>query len=379
VLAAFGLAACADPATAPGARRAGGPALDKAPAADCDAPAVQALTVTPAALTIVAGQTATFTACTQYATAFAVSSDNEGVATATAAGPAARDAEGLPLKQAFTVTAGAPGQATLTVADKKGNVQTVTVIVTPATVTFTYTGGPQTFTPTTSGAYRVEAAGAAGGLATGGAGAVASGTLTLTAGQSYTLVVGGRGGSGPAGGGGGGTFVIAPGGTLLLAAGGGGGGYSTPQPDGSFGRGVVANDPGLGGAGGPRRGDGGGGGGFNSGGGGGGGGIASGGGGGGYLLPGGDAPQPTGGAGGSAGFGGGAGFSGSFGTGGYGGGGGGGAISGGGGGGYSGGRGGGIIGQGGTSFAPMIGASVTPGANAADGYVTVTRTAATAP
>src|SRR5436305_14325194 len=137
--AALGLAACADSATGPTAATSlAAPHLDKNPVASCDAPTVRALTVTPASLTIVVSESATFTACTQYATDFAVAVAPAGVITVTAAGPAGRVADGLPYKQAFTVTAaaGAAGRtATITVTDKKGATQAVTVTVVPPPVT----------------------------------------------------------------------------------------------------------------------------------------------------------------------------------------------------------------------------------------------------
>lgn len=125
------LAACTDPTTAP--RPGAGPAaLDLTPAtsASCATAPVQALTVTSTSLTLLAGQTATFQACTQYESAYTAVSADPTVATVVPTGPAARSAEGQPLVQTFTVTAVAPGQTTITVTDRKGTTQAVTVTVT---------------------------------------------------------------------------------------------------------------------------------------------------------------------------------------------------------------------------------------------------------
>ncbi|MDR3608514.1 MAG: invasin domain 3-containing protein [Oligoflexia bacterium] len=114
---------------------------------------------------------------------------------------------------------------------------------------FAYTGAAQTFTvPTGCTAINIKAWGAGGGGGSGtsgtdyagGGGGYATGTLSVTAGQSYTVIVGGGGalsgaggyggggtsygGGGYQGGSGGGRSAIQSSGTELLTAGGGGGG-----------------------------------------------------------------------------------------------------------------------------------------------------------
>lgn len=91
----------------------------------------------------------------------------------------------------------------------------------------TVNGGKQTWTVPETATYRIEAAGAQGGGTSGGAGAILRGDFTLTAGQNIEMVVGQRGnsnGSGGGCGGGGGSFVYnASQASLLMVAGGGGG------------------------------------------------------------------------------------------------------------------------------------------------------------
>lgn len=63
-------------------------------------------------------------------------------------------------------------------------------------VTFSYTGGMQTYTVPASGTYKLEVWGAQGGNAssmTGGKGGYASGTVTLNAGDILKIAVGGQG------------------------------------------------------------------------------------------------------------------------------------------------------------------------------------------
>jgi len=254
-------------------------------------------------------------------------------------------------------------------------------------VVFDFTGSEVTYTIPTTGHYDIAALGAQGGTsslggsfgASGGLGAEAGGVLSLTAGTTLMIFVGGEGGSGAlgdfvAGGGGGGSFVF-EGGSLLAAAGGGGG------------AGLTSTVPGLPGLAGTSGGNGqdvhGGAGGAN-----GNGGqsgisdMAVGGGGGGVLSAGGsnfahasgepgDAiPPGTGGLGLAGGVIGG--------DGGFGGGGGGGGAGGGGGGGYSGGGGGsGDVpisgGGGGGSFllADFTDQSLTSGINSGNGLVSI--------
>jgi hypothetical protein len=118
------------------------------------------------------------------------------------------------------------------------------------TIDFNYTGSIVSFTAPVTGVYDIDAFGAQGGVNAGiggarspGLGAEASGQFSLTAGQTLSILVGGRGGNGSGvdggGGGGGGSFVaianmpsVGPAcptlfitcpDTLLVAAGGGGG------------------------------------------------------------------------------------------------------------------------------------------------------------
>ena len=98
------------------------------------------------------------------------------------------------------------------------------------TITYSYTGGAQSFTAPRAGVYDILAYGASGGLGintTGGLGAEIGGDFTLSTGEVLTVDIGNGGsvgGAANAGDGGGGTFVVAPGGTPLVVAGGGGGG-----------------------------------------------------------------------------------------------------------------------------------------------------------
>jgi PEP-CTERM motif-containing protein len=120
------------------------------------------------------------------------------------------------------------------------------------TIDFNYTGSIVSFTAPVTGVYDIDAFGAQGGINAGiggarspGLGAEASGEFNLTAGQTLSILVGGRGGNGSGidggGGGGGGSFVaiantpavgagclpvtsfVTCPDTLLVAAGGGGG------------------------------------------------------------------------------------------------------------------------------------------------------------
>jgi len=103
-----------------------------------------------------------------------------------------------------------------------------------AKIYFTYTGKIQQYTAPVTGDYGFLVIGAGGGSVTdgqtvnfsGGYGAAIRGAFLVTAGETLTLLVGGKGGStfdtGTGGGGGGGSFVL-DGNTALIAAGGGGG------------------------------------------------------------------------------------------------------------------------------------------------------------
>ena len=243
--------------------------------------------------------------------------------------------------------------------------------------TFLFTGGEQSFPVLVSGEYALDVFGASGGNATGGRGAEVSGDIFLTAGETLTLFVGGRGQNGhnPLGGGGGGGAFVFLGTSVLAVAGGGGGG--TPGFDGGPGQAGTAGGMGGGASGGAggASGSGGGGGtnfdihsgfGFN---GGGGAGVASGaagyGGDGVGLGSGSGAKFPNGGAG----------YTGLV-DGGFGGGGGGGA-GGGGGGGFSGGGGGdgfsGFGGGGGGSYLASLftNQALTAGVNLGDGSIDI--------
>ena len=94
------------------------------------------------------------------------------------------------------------------------------------TYSYSYTGTSETLQVADTGTYDIVAYGAQGGGAsgnTGGYGAKAELLVTLTAGETLSIAVGGAGGSGNYGGGGGGGSFIAAGSTALVVAGGGGG------------------------------------------------------------------------------------------------------------------------------------------------------------
>jgi PEP-CTERM motif len=254
---------------------------------------------------------------------------------------------------------------------------------------FIFTGGEQSFPVLVSGEYSLDVLGASGGgsrNAAAGLGAEVSGDISLTAGETLTLFVGGQGQNGGnyigGGGGGGGGFVFLGTSVLAVAGGGGAAGYKLDGGPGQAGTAGGVGGGADGGAGGA-SGSGGRGGTYidvlsvgYDGNGGGGAGVASG-----AAGYGGD------GAGLKSGFGakfpnGGVGFE--YGLGGFGGGGGGGQLAGGGGGGFSGGGGGsgeysvfglGFAGGGGGSY---LAASLftdrvlTAGVNSGDGSITIT-------
>ncbi len=252
----------------------------------------------------------------------------------------------------------------------------------PTTVTFTYTGGPQSFTvPPGVTSLSIDAQGAEGGGGPGapGLGGDATATIAVASGDAVQVMVGGRGQIGAGGWNGGG----APGASSIPAtpSGGGGGGSDTRVGPcaatlscGLAARAVVAGGGGGADTSGLFAGEAGGAGGGASGGAGsdpgalgiaGSGGLAGGGGAGGGA---GSAGAPgQGGAGGAA-----AGFGAS------GGGGGGGGYYGGGGGGGGGGAPAGGDGGGGSGFGPG-GVVLTSGVNASDGVVSITYTASGSP
>src|SRR4051794_27567324 len=127
-------------------------------------------------------------------------------------------------------------------------------------VAFDFTGALQTYVVPTTGQYQITAFGAHGGssFAGGGAGAEAQGTLTLTAGETLDVIVGGAGTTGTFGaGGGGGSFVFVPATLtpLIVAGGGGGGGTAFGGGDGgSSSAGGERHRPHRGRCGGPRPG-----------------------------------------------------------------------------------------------------------------------------
>lgn len=238
------------------------------------------------------------------------------------------------------------------------------------TISYTGVNGPQLYTITTSGLYRVVAAGAQGGnsaFRTGGLGAVIGGDYHFNAGELLTLYIGQSGTAGTlyGGGGGGGTFLTWNAGSPLIVAGGGGGASR-------FVTGNHANTGTSGGNGTNHRGEIGALGGSN----GAGGGAVAAPGGGGFLTAGDSFDCATGGAAFPSLLGGGGCPDGA--AGGFGGGGGGGfQSSGGGGGGYSGGGGGGAVGfagpgGGGGSFLhpSAVNPSLTVG-NTGNGYVRI--------
>jgi Glycine rich protein len=93
--------------------------------------------------------------------------------------------------------------------------------------TFVFTGAVQSFPVLVSGEYSLDVFGASGGNsahAVGGLGAEVSGDISLTAGETLTLFVGGQGQNGYGGGGGGGGGFVFLGASVLAVAGGGGGG-----------------------------------------------------------------------------------------------------------------------------------------------------------
>ena len=198
-----------------------------------------------------------------------------------------------------------------------------TAVARATTIDFDYTGSIVSFTVPVTGVYDIDTFGGQGGVNTGavvksaGLGAEAGGQFSLTAGETLSILVGGRGGGGSGldggGGGGGGSFVAlakmpsvgpaCPGASslftcpdTLLAAAGGGGGAGTLKggDDGQSGRAGTGATI-LGGVGG-----------FFGLGGGGEGGLNGAGGGGGYLVNA-LAGEPTGGGGGKSFFNGGGG------------------------------------------------------------------------
>lgn len=131
--------------------------------------------------------------------------------------------------------------------------------------TFTFTGAIETGTIATTGTYRLTLGGASGGetrSTLGGTGGYVLGDLTLTAGDSFDVLVGGNGESGNFAGGGG-LSMFRSGAEIAIAGGGGGGGSSSSYGPGGAG-GANIGGSGNGGFLGPGAFGGGGGGGVNS-------------------------------------------------------------------------------------------------------------------
>lgn len=145
----------------------------------------------------------------------------------------------------------------------------ITIAISPAdatTVTFSYTGGMQSFTTTKSALYDIKVAGAQGGaslnsagapIGSGGFGAGIHAQIFIPAGLTFEIMVGGTGRSGFFGGGGGGgtsiTYSFGGGAFLpVLVAGGGGGSASGRNGGPGLGNGYYGGNggSGLGGAGG---------------------------------------------------------------------------------------------------------------------------------
>lgn len=105
------------------------------------------LVVTPAALVIAAGQSATFTACTQYERACSVASSNQAAATVPSkVVPTQVDEDGPYIATVVvSVPANARGEAVITVTAKKGNQRTVTITVLPLPENFEFTGEVVTY------------------------------------------------------------------------------------------------------------------------------------------------------------------------------------------------------------------------------------------
>jgi hypothetical protein len=125
------------------------------------------------------------------------------------------------------------------------------------TVNYGSTGSIQTYSVPTTGVYNITAAGAQGGQSlyegvSGGLGAQVGGSISLTAGETLQIVVGGQGVSYThGGGGGGGTFIFVTGQSdpLLVAGGGGGTGFSAMGEDGLATEGGTSGVSGAGGTG----------------------------------------------------------------------------------------------------------------------------------
>jgi len=127
--------------------------------------------------------------------------------------------------------------------------------VPPTSQDFAYTGNVQTFTASHSGTYTLEVWGAQGGNygnQAGGLGGYSKGDITLAAGQTISVYVGGSsgyngGGSGSTASGGGGTDVRIGGTSLnnrVIVAGGGGGAGSLSSGIGGYGGGTTGGSGG---------------------------------------------------------------------------------------------------------------------------------------
>lgn len=127
----------------------------------------------------------------------------------------------------------------------------LTALAAPADAleTFNYTGTVDSWTVSTTGIYQIDGWGAQGG-GRGGMGAHVGGTVSLTAGETFVVVVGGAGLSGvDAYGGGGGTWLFSLGASQPLLVAGGGGGQSWSFLNLAGGDGIVSQGDGSGGLG----------------------------------------------------------------------------------------------------------------------------------
>jgi len=225
----------------------------------CTKTPVMNLQVTPASLTIAPNGSASFTACTQYATTYSLKVAPKGFVSVPAS--VTPTTQPTTIKAAtISVTAGSTcGSGTITVTDKKNDKQIVNVSIL-CSQAFSYTGASQTFTvPSGVAQITVDAIGGSGGVSNDiapGLGQEVKATVSVTAGEVVNLFVGGAGaaynlpgfnGGGQGSGGGGGASDIRIGGTdlsnrVIVAGGGGGDGISEAGGNGGYGSGSPGSD-----------------------------------------------------------------------------------------------------------------------------------------
>jgi hypothetical protein len=183
-------------------------AKDALLASVCTKVPVNGLQVTQTSLTLAPTGSAQFTACTQYSSKYTITVSPSGVLTAPSSPSTVTPT--VPQNTSIfsaniTVTAGPTcGSATITVKDKKGNKQTVSVHVSGCSQTFTFTapGGVQTFTvPSGVTQITADAVGASGGTGCsdegnltnpGGSGfELKASSIAVTPGQTLYVYVGG--------------------------------------------------------------------------------------------------------------------------------------------------------------------------------------------